>query len=31
MSVVPELDPAVLMSIAWEVYGLRTRMVPKAK
>jgi hypothetical protein len=31
MSVVPELDPAILMSIAWEVYGLRTRLVPKAK
>ena len=31
MSVVPELDPAILMSMAWEVYGLRTRLVPKAK
>lgn len=31
MSVVPELDPAILMSIAWEIYGLRTRIITKAK
>ena len=31
MSVVPELDPAILMSIAWEIYGLRTRIITEAK
>ena len=31
ISHVPELEPAVLMNMAWEVYGLRTQMVNYAK
>ena len=31
ISVVPELDPAVMMNMAWEVYGLRSQIVQYAK
>lgn len=31
MSVLPDLDPTILMSMAWEIFTLRTKLVPKAQ
>jgi hypothetical protein len=31
MSQIPDLDPAVLLNMAWEVFGLRTKLVAYAK
>ena len=31
ISVVPDLDPVLLMSIAWEIYQLRQKLIAKAQ
>ena len=31
MSVLPDLDPTILTSMAWEIFTLRTKLVPKAQ
>lgn len=31
LTALPELDPTILMSLAWEIFSLRTKLVQKAK